>query len=111
MKNNITRAWELYELGRDYNERLIPNQYDLVDTNTEFFTGNQWLRLPNTPAMKGLPKPVFNILKRVASLFIASLTSSGTTMRFEPLAYYDGFNIADPDHVDRAGTASGLQAD
>lgn len=97
-ENTKTRAWELYELGRNYNETLTPSQYNLVETNTEFFTGNQWLRLPNTPAMRGLPKPTFNILKRVASLFIASLTSSGTTLRFEPLAYYDGSNLADPDH-------------
>lgn len=97
-ENSMTRAWELYELGRNYNESLTPNQYNLVETNTEFFTGNQWLRLPNTPAMLGLPKPTFNILKRVASLFIASLTSSGTALRFEPLAYYDGSNLTDPNH-------------
>lgn len=97
-ENTKTKAWELYELGRNYNESLTPNQYNLVETNTEFFTGNQWLRLPNTPAMLGLPKPTFNILKRVASLFIASLTSSGTALRFEPLAYYDGSNMSDPGH-------------
>ena len=97
-ENNKTRAWELYEQGRDYNERLTPNQYNVVETNTEFFIGNQWHNLPNTPAMRGLPKPVFNILKRVASLFIASLTSTGTSMRFEPLAYYDGSNMTDPNH-------------
>lgn len=96
--NNITQAWKLYEDGRLYNARLYPNQYDLVETNTEFFVGNQWLHLPDTPAMRGLPKPTFNILKRVASLFIASLTSSGVALRFEPLAYYDGSNMADPDH-------------
>ena len=26
------------------------------------------------------------------------LTSSGTALRFEPLAYYDGSNLTDPDH-------------
>lgn len=97
-ENNITKAWELYELGRAYNEQLTPNQYNVVKTNTEFFIGNQWLHLPDTPAMRGLPKPTFNILKRVASLFIASLTSSGVTLRFEPLAYYDGGSKVDPDH-------------
>ena len=97
-ENNITQAWKLYELGRTYNNRLVPNQYTLVNTNTEFFIGNQWLNLPDTPAMRGLPKPVFNILKRVASLFIASLTSSGVALHFDPLAYYDGSNLADPDH-------------
>ena len=97
-ENNITLAWKLYEEGRLYNNRLVPNQYSLVNTNTEFFIGNQWLNLPDTPAMRGLPKPTFNILKRVASLFIASLTSSGVALRYEPLAYYDGSNMADPDH-------------
>jgi len=88
--NDHPQAWKYYEDGRTYNNALTPNQYALVETNTEFFTGNQWLNLPNTPAMRGLPKPTFNIIKRVASLFIASLTSSGVTVRFEPLAYYDG---------------------
>lgn len=87
-ENNTTLAWKLYEEGKRYNQRLIPSQYSLVDTNTEFFAGNQWLHLPDTPAMRGLPKPTFNIIKRVASLFIASLTSSGVTLRLEPLAYY-----------------------
>ena len=96
--NNITLAWKLYEDGRSYNDRLVPNQYNVVNTNTEFFIGNQWLNLPDTPAMRGLPKPTFNILKRVASLFIASLTSSGVALRFDPLAYYDGSNLTDPDH-------------
>lgn len=97
-ENNITQAWKLYEEGREYNNRLVPNQYSVVNTNTEFFIGNQWINLPDTPAMRGLPKPTFNILKRVASLFIASLTSSGVALRFEPLAYYDGSNVTDPDH-------------
>lgn len=97
-ENNITQAWKLYEEGREYNNRLVPNQYSVVNTNTEFFIGNQWINLPDTPAMRGLPKPTFNILKRVASLFIASLTSSGVALRFEPLAYYDGSNVQNPDH-------------
>ena len=97
-ENNTTLAWKLYEDGRQYNDRLVPNQYNVVNTNTEFFIGNQWLHLPDTPAMRGLPKPTFNILKRVASLFIASLTSSGVALRFDPLAYYDGSNMEDPDH-------------
>ena len=83
-ENNTTLAWKLYEDGRMYNDRLVPNQYNVVNANNEFFIGNQWIHLPDTPAMRGLPKPTFNILKRVASLFIASLTSSGAALRFEP---------------------------
>ena len=85
MNNNKTHAWELYEQGRAYNNQLEPNQYSLVNTNIEFFHGNQWLHMPDTAAMRRLPKPVFNIIKRVASLFVASLTSSGAAIYFEPL--------------------------
>lgn len=94
MHNTMTRAWELYEQGRAYNNQLEPNQYSLVNTNIEFFHGNQWLHMPDTPAMRRLPKPVFNIIKRVASLFVASLTSSGAAIYFEPLDQYGQDNEA-----------------
>jgi len=95
--NNITKAWQYYELGREYNNRLTPNQYRTVDTNWEFFSGNQWLHIPETPAMSRLSRPVFNIIKRVTSLFVAQTTASATTVSFEPLSYYDGTNMADPE--------------
>lgn len=96
-ENKITLAWQRYEAGREYNNRLTPNQYNLVNTNVEFFAGNQWLHLPQTAAMSRLPKPTFNIIKRIASLFVASLTSSGVTIQFDPLSYYDSSNLDDPD--------------
>ena len=94
MANNMTKAWEYYERGRDYNNRLSPNLYRLVDTNLEFFSGNQWVNMPDTPAMNRLPKPVFNIIKRVVSLFVASLTSSSVSVGFEPLSWRDGDDCA-----------------
>lgn len=104
-EDKITRAWRLYERGKTYNNRLTPNQYNLVETNTEFYIGNQWLRLPNTPAMRNLPKPCINILKRVSKLFIASITSTDIKLRLEPLAYHDGG--ASPDvQKDAAGFAN-----
>lgn len=81
-----TEVWRLYELGKQYNNSLVPNQYDLVNTNIEFFVGNQWKGLSNNSAMASLPKPVFNIIKRISSLFVASLTSSSSMISFEPLA-------------------------
>lgn len=95
--NNITKAWQYYELGREYNNRLVPNQYRTVDTNWEFYSGNQWLHIPETPAMSRLSRPVFNIIKRVTSLFVAQINASATTVSFEPLSYYDGTNMKDPD--------------
>ena len=83
-RDRKTKAWERYERGRAYNNRLTPNQYNLVNTNIEFFAGNQWLHLAQTPAMQKLPKPTFNIIKRVTSLFVASLTSSAVSiLRFQ----------------------------
>ena len=97
MEERKTLAWRYYEQGRAYNLGLRPSLYTVVNTNIEFFTGNQWLGLPQTRAMAALPKPVFNIIKRVTSLFVAALTSGAVALRFDPLRYYDGENLADPD--------------
>ena len=90
MSDKMTKAWQRYERGRAYNNQLKPNQYKMVNTNIEFFAGNQWIHLAQTPAMQKLPKPVFNIIKRVASLFVASLTSSAASVSFDELSYYAG---------------------
>ena len=89
-KNPRTRAFQLYEEGKRYNNSLTPNYYTLVDTNTEFYAGNQWVHLPQTPAMSRLPKPVFNIIKRTAGILISQVTSNGISVSLEPLSYYDG---------------------
>ena len=88
MREKMTKAWQRYEAGRSYNDRLVPSQYDLVNTNIEFFAGNQWIHLPRSGAMQKLPKPTFNIIKRVASLFVASLTSSAASISFDELSDY-----------------------
>ena len=84
MNDFLHDAWKYYEYGRLYNNNLIPNQYVMVNTNQEFFIGNQWIHMPDNEAMRRLAKPTFNIIKRVTSLFVASLTSSNTTISFEP---------------------------
>ena len=96
-KPDRTQAWERYELGCSYNNRLVPNQYTLVDSNIEFYAGNQWIHLPQSEAMSRLPKPVFNIIKRVTNVQVANLMSSGISVHIEPLSYYDGSSVADPD--------------
>ena len=63
--NDLTWVWRYYEAGRNYNNSLVPNQYSTVNTNWEFYTGNQWIGLPHTRAMRKLSKPVFNIIKRI----------------------------------------------
>ena len=87
MNDYLRDAWKYYEYGRLYNNNLTPNQYTMVNTNNEFFIGNQWIHMPDNEAMRRLAKPTFNIIKRVTSVFVASLTSSNTTISFEPLSY------------------------
>lgn len=95
-KNDRPQAWKYYEAGRAYNNSLTPNQYDVVNTNTEFFAGNQWVHLPQTQAMSRLPKPVFNIIKRIVSLQVAGMNATATTINFDSLSYYDAKNDQDP---------------
>lgn len=89
-KENLTRAWSLYEEGRGFNNSLTPNYYTMVDTNTEFYAGNQWIHLPMTPAMSRLPKPVFNVIKRVTNVLVSQVASGGISVNLEPLSFYDG---------------------
>ena len=83
-------AWKYYEYGKQFNNRLTPNQYRMVSTNREFFNGNQWINMPDNDAMRRLSRPVFNIIKRIVSLFAATLTSTGTAINFSALAYNSG---------------------
>lgn len=77
----ITKDWELYEAGKKYNNAV--NYYATVDTNHAFFNGDQWRNV----VANGLPTPVFNIIKRVITFFVASMTASNTKINFEPLLY------------------------
>lgn len=78
-----TKDWDLYIAGKNYNNRLQPNYYDTVDANLAFFAGDQWRNLK----AEKMPKPVFNIIKRVITFNVASLTSSKVKVHFEPLMY------------------------
>jgi hypothetical protein len=83
-----TKDWALYESGKKYNNNLKPNYYDTVDANLAFFQGDQWRNLDTAD----MPKPVFNVIKRVIQFFIASLTSSKARLHFEPLLNTDDGN-------------------
>lgn len=95
-----TKDWQLYEAGISYNNQLDPNYYELVDANWDFYSGNQWRGLPDSD----MPKPVFNIIKRVVSFFVASLTSTRAKLHYEPMMY-------DKDNPDpsRANDAKGAE--
>lgn len=75
----------MYLAGKNYNQQLSPNYYETVNTNLDFFAGNQWRNSESTV----LQKPVFNIIKRITTFMVASLMSSKVAIQFEPLANMD----------------------
>ena len=62
-----TTAWERYEAGRDYKRRI--GLYSDVRRNERFYRGDQWRGVDSA----GLPKPVFNIIKRITDYMISSV--------------------------------------
>ena len=81
-----TKDWELYEAGIEYNQNLYGNEknyYDVIDANIAFASGDQWRNVQ----ADGLPKPVFNIIKRVKQFKIASLKADNISISIQPMEY------------------------
>lgn len=81
-----TKDWELYEAGIAYNQNVYgadKNYYDVIDTNIAFASGDQWRGVQ----ADGLPKPVFNIIKRVKQFKIASLKGDAISITIQPMEY------------------------
>jgi hypothetical protein len=85
MKTDVTKIWQLYESGTDYNNRLEPNYYDLVELCIQYVQGNQWIGLEN----EEFPKATFNYTKRVVDLFNSLLCSAKTGINIAPFATVD----------------------
>lgn len=94
----MTKDWELYEAGKQYNNRLEPNYYDMVNANIDFFNDNQWRNLPDSE----MPKPVINIIKRVTEYKVASLTTGQAKLQYGPLPMADN----SPQEIDAAEIAN-----
>ena len=68
-----------YEDGKTYNQSK--DLYSNVEKNQRFFLGDQWHGV-NAP---DLTKPVFNILKRVCSYYVAMLASDEVGVNIAPM--------------------------
>ena len=85
-KSNIEKDWALYEAGIAYNNALYgsdKNYYETIDANIAFANGDQWRNV----VADGLPKPVFNIIKRVKQFKIASLKTDDIAISIAPMEY------------------------
>ena len=78
IKKSAPEVWSEFEKGKSYNKSI--DLYDNVKKCENFYIGRQWEGL-NAP---DLPKPVFNIVKRVVSYFTAMIVSDDVGARFEP---------------------------
>lgn len=81
-----TKDWDLYQAGIKYNTALYGSDksyYDVIDANLAFSNGDQWRNVKG----EGLPKPVFNIIKRVKQFKVASLKSESVSINIEPMQY------------------------
>lgn len=61
--------FELLERGREYN-RLI-GHYETVNKNERYYRGDQW----DSGTANDLPKPVFNLFKRIINFYLSSIQS------------------------------------
>lgn len=74
--DSVTAAWREYEAGKAYKRRI--GLYDTVRENERFYRGEQW----NATPPKGLPAPVFNLVKRTVDFLINSILSGKVTIRY-----------------------------
>lgn len=73
--------WSEYEQGVRYKQYI--GLYETVEKNENFFIGKQWEGV-DAP---DLDKPVFNILRRICNMFIASIVSDDITATVQPFVY------------------------
>lgn len=68
MNNSLSKSWLQYEAGKDYKRRI--GLYHTVRQNERFYRGDQWHMIDSG----NLPRPVFNIVKRVVDYLTSSVT-------------------------------------
>ena len=81
---NITKAWREYEAGKDYKRRI--GLYETVRRNERFYRGDQWRGSEGVD----LPKPVFNIIKRVTDYLVCSVATGNYSLAYtdENMPFY-----------------------
>ena len=80
-----SKAWEQYEAGKAYKRKI--GLYSTVRENERFYRGDQWY----ASSAEDLPKPVFNIIRRIADYLICSVASSDISIHYtaENLPFFE----------------------
>ncbi len=96
--NSIQKAWQQYEAGKEYKRRI--GLYETIRQNERFYRGDQW----QSGEGGDLPRPVFNVIRRVIDYLICSVAAGNLEIRYtdENLPFLQGTN-------DEARLREGLQ--
>lgn len=76
MNSYTNKAWQQYEAGKAHKRRI--GLYEITRKNEAFYRGEQWL----SGEGGDLPKPVFNIVRRVIDYLVCSVASTDLSVRF-----------------------------
>ena len=76
MNNKKSKAWQQYEAGKAHKRRI--GLYETVKANEAFYRGEQWQNGDGG----NLPKPVFNVIRRVIDYLVCSVASADLSVRF-----------------------------
>ena len=74
MKTKTTVAWRQYEAGKDYKRRI--GLYETIRRNERYYRGDQWYGSSGLD----LPKPVFNIIKRITDYLVCTAASGNLSV-------------------------------
>ena len=76
---SIIKEWDNYQKGITYNRGLPVNFYTLCDTNANFDAGEQY---PNAGLDDDFLQPVFNIVNKFTTFFVAYIVSSDVAVKY-----------------------------
>ena len=76
MKHSLSKAWLQYEAGKEYKRRI--GLYCTVRENERFYRGDQWHMIES----RNLPRPVFNVVRRVVDYLTCSVTPEKVEIRY-----------------------------
>lgn len=83
--SDITDIWNLFEKGKNYNQRM--GVYSDTDRNYRMYNGNQWAGLPKSPK-KSIEPIQLNIIRKIVRHKVGNIN----TNNYLPVFSADNFN-------------------
>lgn len=75
MNKKLSKTWSQYEAGKEYKRRI--GLYETVHRNERYYRGDQW-----SSTGEELPRPVFNVIRRITDYLICTVASGGVTITY-----------------------------